>query len=110
MVIQMFTRDGATIQQAIDRYKQGKGLRILGQFVGRGSTDLVAVRQIGSTLEGQYPICREDEWYQITAVFFDTGEGYPLKAQSQELIRLLSNRAGSVLHHLPYLHNYILVL
>jgi len=45
MLQQLPTTHLATIQRALDLYQQGRGPHLLGSFLGKGSTELVAIRQ-----------------------------------------------------------------
>jgi hypothetical protein len=73
MLQQLPTTDRATIQRALDLYQQGRGPHLLGSFLGKGSTELVAIRQgSGKYLEGQYSLCHESEWCEVTAIFYET--------------------------------------
>lgn len=73
MLQQLPTTDRATIQRALDLYQQGRGPHLLGSFLGKGSSELVAIRQgSGKYLEGQYSLCHESEWCEVTAIFYET--------------------------------------
>jgi hypothetical protein len=73
MLQQLPTTDVATIQRALELHLQGRGPHLLGNFVGKGFAELVAIRQgSGQYLEGQDVFCHENEWYEVTAVFYET--------------------------------------
>lgn len=63
----------APIQRALDLYQQGRGPHLLASFIGKGSLELVAIRQgSGTSLEGQYSRGHEDAWGEVTAIFYET--------------------------------------
>ena len=63
----------ATIQRALDLYRQGRGPHLLANFTGKGLLELVAIRQgSGESLEGQYSLSHESEWGEVTAIFYET--------------------------------------
>lgn len=73
MLQQLPITNVATIQRALDLYQQGRGPHLVGNFRGKGSAELVAIRQgSGTYLEGQYLPYRENEWYEVTAIFYQT--------------------------------------
>ena len=73
MLQQLPITDVATIQRALDLYRQGRGPHLVGNFRGKGTTELVAIRQgSGKYLEGQYLPYSENEWDEVTAIFYQT--------------------------------------
>ena len=73
MLQQLATTNLTTIQRALDLYHQGRGPHLLGSFIGKGSTELVAIRQgRGKYLEGRYSHGHENEWCEVTAIFYET--------------------------------------
>lgn len=73
MLQELPTTNVATIQRALDLYQQGRGPHLVGTFRGKGTRELVAIRQeSGEHLEGQYLLCRENEWHGVTAIFYQT--------------------------------------
>lgn len=73
MLQQLATTNVAIIQRALDLHQQGRGPHLLGNFVGKGFAELVAIRQgSGKYLEGQHSLCHENEWYEVTDVFYET--------------------------------------
>jgi hypothetical protein len=73
MLQQLPTTDVAIIQRALDLHQQGRGPHLLGNFMEKGFAELVAIRQgSGMYLEGQCALDPENEWYEVTAVFYET--------------------------------------
>ena len=73
MLQQLPTTNVATIQRALDLYQQGRGPYLVGNFRDKGTAVLVAIRQgSGKYLEGQYLPYRENEWDEVTAIFYQT--------------------------------------
>lgn len=106
MLKEIETTDPAEIQALIERHKYGTGPLILGQFLGKGSTDLVAVRWNGKYLEGRYAGCHEDEWYRITRVFYEDST-YVKEPQSKQLFRQLAQHTDLIATDQEQIHNYI---
>jgi len=73
MLQQLPTTNVATIQRALDLYHQGRGPHLLASSLGKDFTELVAIRQgSGKYLEGQSSLCHENEWCEVTAIFYET--------------------------------------
>ncbi|HTK09296.1 MAG TPA: hypothetical protein VL485_19155 [Ktedonobacteraceae bacterium] len=73
MLQQLPTTDVATTQRALDLHRQGRGPHLMGNFLGKGFVELVAIRRgSGKYLEGQCSSCHENEWYEVTDIFYET--------------------------------------
>jgi len=73
MLQELPTTDVTTVQRALDLYLQGRGPYLVGNFRGKGTAVLVAIRQgSGKYLEGQYLPYSENEWDEVTAIFYQT--------------------------------------
>jgi hypothetical protein len=73
MLQQLPTTNVFAVQRALDLYQQGRGPLLVGKFPGKGSLELVAIRLgSGKYLEGQYLPYRENEWHEVTAIFYQT--------------------------------------
>jgi len=73
MLQQLPTTNVLAIQRALDLHQQGRGPLLVGNFRGKGSIELVAIRQKNNEhLEGQCLLCRKNEWHEVTAIFYQT--------------------------------------